>query len=100
MAMTVAPTMPVVAASSAPTNTTEMPSPPGTGPNSWAMVTSRSSAILERSSMMPMNTNNGIAIKVSRSTSQYKLRKLVTPALSHCIAPSWAKYASASPANT
>ena len=70
MAMTVAPTMPVVAASRAPTNTTEMPSPPGIGPKSWAIATSRSSAIRDRCSMMPMNTNSGIAISVSRSTSQ------------------------------
>jgi hypothetical protein len=70
MATTVAPTMPVVAASSAPTNTTEMPRPPGTGPNNCAMVTSRSSAIFERCSMMPMNMNSGMAISVSRSTSQ------------------------------
>ena len=70
MATTVAPRIPVVAASSAPTSTTEMPRPPGTGPNSRAMVTSRSSAILERWSMMPMNTNSGTAMMVSRSTSQ------------------------------
>ena len=70
IATTVAPRMPVVAASSAPTTTTEMPRPPGTGPNSWAMVMSRSSAIFERSSMMPMKMNSGIAISVSRSGSQ------------------------------
>ena len=70
MATTVAPRMPVVAASSAPTRTTEMPRPPGTGPNSLAMVTRRSSAILDRCSMMPMKTNSGTAMMVSRSTSQ------------------------------
>ena len=70
MATTVAPTMPVVAASSAPTNMTEMPRPPGTGPKSCAIVTSRSSAIRDRCSMMPMNTNSGMAMSVSRSTSQ------------------------------
>ena len=70
MATTVAPTMPVVAASSAPTKTTEMPRPPGMAPKSWAMVTSRSSAILERCSMMPMKMKSGIAMSVSRSTSQ------------------------------
>ena len=48
IATTVAPTIPVVAAKSAPTNTTEMPSPPGTGPKSPAIVISRSSAIRER----------------------------------------------------
>ena len=91
MAMTVAPTMPVVAASRAPTNTTEMPRPPGIGPNNWAMVTSKSSAILERCNMIPMNTNKGMAISVSRSTSQYRLRKLVTPALNHSVGPSRTK---------
>ncbi len=70
MATTVAPTMPVVAASRAPTKTTEMPRPPGIGPNSCAMVTSRSSAIFERCSMMPMKMNSGMAMSVSRSTSQ------------------------------
>ena len=34
IAITVAPTMPVVAASNAPTKTTEIPRPPGIGPNS------------------------------------------------------------------
>jgi hypothetical protein len=48
--------MPVVAASSAPTTTTEMPSPPGSRPKSRAMLTRRSSAIFERCSMMPMKT--------------------------------------------
>ena len=47
MATTVAPTIPVVAASKAPTKTTEIPRPPGTGPNKLAIVTSRSSAIFE-----------------------------------------------------
>ena len=44
------------------------------GPNSCAIATSRSSAIRERCSMMPMKMNSGIAISVSRSTTQYKLR--------------------------
>ena len=70
MATTVAPTMPVVAARRAPTKITEMPRPPGTGPNNCAMVTSRSSASFERCSMMPMKMNNGMAIRVSRSASQ------------------------------
>ncbi len=48
MATTVAPTIPVVAARSAPTNTTEIPRPPGTGPKSPAIVISRSSAIRDR----------------------------------------------------
>ncbi len=70
MATTVAPRMPVVAASSAPTKTTEMPRPPGTGPKSCAIVISRSSAIFERCSVMPMKTKSGIAMSVSRSGSQ------------------------------
>ena len=70
IATTVAPTIPVVAASRAPTKTTAMPSPPGIGPNNWAMVTSRSSATLDRSSMIPMKMKRGMAIRVSRSTSQ------------------------------
>ena len=70
MAITVAPTMPVVAARRAPTITTEIPRPPGIGPKSCAMVTSRSSAIFERSSMIPMKMNSGMAISVSRSASQ------------------------------
>ena len=98
IAMTVAPTMPVVAASNAPTKTTEIPSPPGIGPNNCAIVTNRSSAMRERCNMMPMKTNSGMAISVSRSTSQYRLRKLVTPALNHCTGPPCEKYASMSPA--
>ena len=35
MAITVAPTIPVVAASSAPTKITEIPNPPGIGPNNY-----------------------------------------------------------------
>ena len=70
IAMTVAPTMPVVAASSAPTKTTEIPSPPGIGPNIRAIATSRSSAIRDFCSMIPMNTNSGTAMRVSRSTTQ------------------------------
>jgi hypothetical protein len=65
MVTTVAPTMPVLAASSMPTTVTEMPSPPRMGPNSSDMVSSRFSATLERSSITPMNTNSGTAISVS-----------------------------------
>ena len=35
-----------------------------------AIVTSKSSAIFERCNMIPMKTNNGMAIRVSRSGSQ------------------------------
>ena len=41
--------------------------------------------------MIPMNTKRGTAIRVSRSTTQYRLRKFVTPALSHSIGPPCAK---------
>ncbi len=64
MVTTVAPTMPVLAASSMPTRVTEMPSPPRRRPNSIAMVSSRFSATRERSSITPMNTNSGTAISV------------------------------------
>ena len=70
IATTVAPTMPVVAANSAPTNTTEMPKPPGTGPNNFAIVTSKSSAMRERCSIMPIKMKSGMAMSVSLSTSQ------------------------------
>jgi hypothetical protein len=59
--------MPVLAASSMPTRVTEMPSPPRSGPNRRAMVSSNCSAILDRSSMTPMNTNSGTAIRVKLS---------------------------------
>ena len=65
MVTTVAPTMPVLAASSIPTSVTEMPRPPRRLPNSAAMVSSRFSATLERSSITPMKTNSGTAIRVS-----------------------------------
>ena len=82
--------MPVVAASRVPTKTTDIPRPPGIGPNNWAMVTSRSSAIFERSNIIPMKMKSGTAMSVSLSTSQYKLLKLVTPAVSHSTGPpSW-----------
>ena len=61
MAMTVAPTIPVVAAKRAPTKTTAIPSPPGTGPNNCAIVIKRSSATFERWSISPMKINMGNA---------------------------------------
>ena len=39
--------MPVVAANNAPTNITEIPSPPGIGPNNWPIVINKSSAIFD-----------------------------------------------------
>ena len=65
MVTTVAPTIPVEAASSAPTRHTEYPNPPRTGPNSAPIVLSKSSAIFERSSVTPMNMNSGTAISTS-----------------------------------
>ena len=65
MVTTVAPTMPVEAANRPPTRQTEIPSPPPKLPQSWAMVSSRSSAIFERSSTTPIKTNSGTAIRVS-----------------------------------
>jgi hypothetical protein len=61
----VAPTIPVDAASSAPTITTEYPRPPRSDPNSSPMVVSSASAIFERSSITPMNTKSGTATSVS-----------------------------------
>jgi len=63
--ITAAATTPVVAASNAPTRITAIAKPPRTGPNTWPTVSSRSSAILERSRMMPMNVKNGMASSVS-----------------------------------
>ena len=63
--ITDAATTPVVAANSAPTNTTAYARPPRMVPNSWPMVSSRSSAMPERSSTNPMNVKNGIASSTS-----------------------------------
>jgi TRAP-type mannitol/chloroaromatic compound transport system permease large subunit len=55
----------VVAASSAPTRITAMARPPRSGPKTWPTVSSKSSAMPERSRMMPMKVKNGIASSVS-----------------------------------
>ena len=65
MVTTVAPTTPVEAASKAPTMITEKPSPPRTLPNSLPMVTSRRSAMPERSSTTPMKMKSGTATRTS-----------------------------------
>ena len=57
--------MPVDAARNAPTITTETARPPGSGPKTRAMVVRRSSAMRERSSVMPMRTNMRTASSVS-----------------------------------
>ena len=63
MVTTVAPTIPVDAPSSAPTTTTEIASPPLSRPNSSAIVSSSSSARPDFSSITPMYTNRGTAIR-------------------------------------
>jgi hypothetical protein len=65
MVTTVAPTMPVEAASRVPTTITETPRPPRMAPNSWPMVSSRAPAMFERSSMTPMKMNRGTATSTS-----------------------------------
>ncbi len=65
MVTTVAPTIPVEAPSKAPTTTTEMARPPLRRPNRMAMVSSSFSANPERSSITPMNTKRGTAIRVT-----------------------------------
>ena len=82
IATTVAPTIPVVAANKAPTNTTETPKPPLTGPNKFAIVNNKSSAIFERCNIIPIKINNGIAIRVSRSGTQYVPLRFALPELS------------------
>ena len=58
-------TTPVVAASIAPTRMTAYARPPRIGPNSWPMVSSRSSAIPDRSRISPISVKNGTASRVS-----------------------------------
>ena len=65
MEITAAATTPVVAASSAPTRITAMATPPRTGPNTWPTVSSRSSAMPDRSRIIPMNVKKGMASSVS-----------------------------------
>ena len=62
---TVAPTMPVEAANKAPTRITEMPSPPRILPNNSPIFSNKSSAMRERSNIVPMKINNGTAISTS-----------------------------------
>ena len=65
MVTTVAPTMPVEAARKAPTITMDTARPPGSGPNTRAIVLSRSSAMRDRSRVMPIITNISTASSVS-----------------------------------
>ncbi len=62
---TVAPTIPVEAAKNAPTITIDTARPPGSGPNTRAIVVSSSSAMRERSSTMPIMTNISTASRIS-----------------------------------
>ena len=65
MVTTVAPTMPVLAASSAPTIITAIPKPPVRLPRALAIAVSSSSAIFARSSVTPISMNKGTATRVS-----------------------------------
>ena len=65
MEITEAATTPVVAASMAPTRITAKARPPRIGPKSWPMVSSKSSAMPDRSRISPIRVKNGIASKVS-----------------------------------
>jgi len=65
MVTTVAPTMPVEAASSAPTSDTETAKPPRTLPNRRPIASSSSGAMRDFSSIMPMKTKRGMAISTS-----------------------------------
>ena len=87
MVTVVAPTTPLAAASNVPTSVTEIPNPPRSVPNSRPMVSKSSSAIAERSSITPMNTNSGIASSTSlvitpktRAGSAPSRLKSITPA--------------------
>ena len=95
MVTTVAPTTPVVAASNAPTITTETASPPRRRPNSRPIVSSRSSASPDLSSTMPMKMNSGTASRVKlvitpqilRGSRWKKSKPRNTPPNSSAIAP-------------
>ena len=64
MVITVAPTIPVEAASRVPTRITAKPSPPRTPASRRLAMLSRSSATRERSRITPISTNRGTAISV------------------------------------
>ncbi len=89
MVTAVAPTMPVDAASNAPTSTAEMASPPRNVPNSRPMRSSRSSAMRDCSSITPMKMNSGTASNTGlvmmpkmRSGSAPRMLKLIVPVAS------------------
>ena len=62
---TVAPTIPVEAARNAPTTTTDTAKPPGRPPKTRAIEVSKSFAIFDFSSVIPMRTNIKTASNVS-----------------------------------
>ena len=64
MAVTLAPTTPVAAASNAPTKTTPTASPPLNRPNRSPMVSSSCSASFDFSSTVPIKMKNGTARSV------------------------------------
>ena len=68
MAITEAATVPVMAPRMAPTKITAYDMPPRTGPNSWPMESSRSSARPQRSKIAPMKVKKGIASNRSLET--------------------------------
>ena len=72
MAMTVAPTIPVLAARRAPTMTTDRPNPLFIRPKSFAIEVNRSSATFDFSMMTPMKMKSGTAIKVALVMTPYK----------------------------
>ena len=83
----VAPTTPLAAASSTPTRITEKPRPPGSAPNRRAIVSSKSSAMRERSSITPMKMKSGMASSTSlvmtpkmRSGNAPSSARFITPA--------------------
>ena len=78
MAITVAPTMPVLAARRAPTMTTERPNPLFIRPKSLAIEVNRSSATLDFSMMTPMKIKSGTAIKVALVMTPYKRLGMVS----------------------
>src|SRR5690625_2665056 len=62
---------PVVAANMAPTRTTAIAKPPRIGPNNCPMVSSKSSAIPDRSNTNPIKVKKGTANKVSLEIMPY-----------------------------
>jgi len=64
MVTTVAPTIPVLAASNIPTRVTDTPKPPLNRPSKIDIAFNRFSAIFDRSSIAPIKTNKGTASNV------------------------------------